>query len=94
MRWQEHLYHILLVITEQGSFTMPFSLSTEHKLYSELCFIFLKIYLFIYLFTYLFIERGEGNEKERERNINVWLSLARSHLGTWPETQACALTGS
>ena len=27
------------------------------------------------LFTYLFLEREEGREKERERNINVWLPL-------------------
>ena len=26
-------------------------------------------------FTYLFLERGEGREEERERNINVWLPL-------------------
>ena len=43
-------------------------------------------------FIYLFLERGEGWEKERERNINVWLPLARPLLGTWPTTQACALT--
>ena len=35
---------------------------------------------------------GEGKEKERERNITVWLPLIRPLLGTWPETQACALT--
>ena len=33
-------------------------------------------------FIYLFLERGEGREKERERNINVWLPLVRSPLGT------------
>ena len=33
-------------------------------------------------------------EKERERNINVWLPLERPPLGTWPTTQACALTGN
>ena len=27
-------------------------------------------------------------------NINVWLPLARPLLGTWPTTQACALTGN
>ena len=43
-------------------------------------------------FTYLFLERGEGREKERERNINVWLPVAHPLLGTWPATQACALT--
>ena len=32
-----------------------------------------------------------GREKERERNINVWLPLECSLLGTWPATQACAL---
>ena len=29
-----------------------------------------------------------------QRNINVWLPLAYSQLGTWPATQACALTGN
>ena len=45
-------------------------------------------------FIYLFLERGEGREKERERNINVWLPLVRPLRGTWPSTQACALTGN
>ena len=40
---------------------------------------------------YLFPERGEGREKERERNINVWLLLVHPQLGTWPATQACAI---
>ena len=44
------------------------------------------------LFTYLFLERG-GREGERERNINVWLPLTHPLPGTWPITQACALTG-
>ena len=43
---------------------------------------------------YLFSERGEGREKEKERNINVWLLLTCPLLGTWPTTQACALTGN
>ena len=33
-------------------------------------------------------------EKERERNINVWFPLTHPLLGTWPATQACALTGN
>ena len=45
-------------------------------------------------FIYLFLERGEGKEKETEGNINVWLPLACPLLGTWPATQACALTGN
>ena len=50
---------------------------------------FFKKILFI-----LFLERREGKEKERERNINVWLPLAHPLLGTWPTTHACALTGN
>ena len=45
-------------------------------------------------FIYLFLERGEGREEERERNINVWLPLEHPLLGTWPTTQAGALTGN
>ena len=29
-----------------------------------------------------------------QRNINVWLPLARPLLGTWPAAQLCALTGN
>ena len=43
---------------------------------------------------YLFISRREGRKKERERNINVWLPCACPLPGTWPTTQACALTGN
>ena len=45
-------------------------------------------------FIYLFLEREEGKQKERERNINVWLPLMCPPLGTWPAAQACALTGN
>ena len=43
---------------------------------------------------YLFLERREGREKKRERNISVWLPLMCPLLGMWPATQACALTGN
>ena len=43
---------------------------------------------------YLFTFREKGREKERERNINVWLPLMHPLLGTWPATKACALTGN
>ena len=33
-------------------------------------------------------------EKERERNINVWLPLLYPLLVTQPTTQACALNGN
>ena len=45
-------------------------------------------------FIYLCLDRREGREKERERNINVCLPLLCPLLKTWPATQACALTGN
>ena len=50
--------------------------------------------LFLKDFIYLFLERGEEKEKESERKINVWFTLTRPLLGTWPATQSCALTGN
>ena len=53
--------------------------------------------LHLFFFRILFIlclDRREGREKDRERNINVWLPLAHSLLRAWPTTQACALTGN
>ena len=41
-------------------------------------------------FLYLFLVRGR--KRERERNINMRLPLTHLLLGTWPTTQACALT--
>ena len=43
---------------------------------------------------YLFSVSGEGREKERERNTNVWVPLAHFLLGTWSTTQASALIGN
>ena len=54
----------------------------------------LRFFYFLKYFIYLFLERREGREKERERNINVWLPLACPLLGTWLATQECALTGN
>ena len=49
----------------------------------------------MYLLINLFIlERGEGKEKERERNISVWLPLTCPLLRAWPATQASALIGN
>ena len=54
--------------------------------------------LFICLFVclkILFIFREkERKEKEKERNISVCLPLTHPYWGTWPATQACALTGN
>ena len=51
----------------------------------EICFLNT---LFIYFLG------GEGREKEREKNINVWLPLVHPLLRTWPTTQVGALTGN
>ena len=51
-------------------------------------FFFLKILFYFFIFR----EGGREGEKERERNISVWLPLAYPLLGTWLATQACALT--
>ena len=45
-------------------------------------------------FLNLFLDRGEGREQEKERNISVWLPLVHPQLGTWAATQAYALTGN
>ena len=50
--------------------------------------------LLFFLRFYLFIFREGKGGRKRERNINVWLPLARPLLGTWLATQACALTGN
>ena len=50
------------------------------------CFLLL---LFVY-----FLDREEGWEKEREKNISMWLLLVHPPLETWPATQVCALTGN
>ena len=78
-------------------FSVPFCscvfLSTFHHLAQPIGISFLLLD-----FIYLFLERGGRRKKEREmltceRNIN-WLSLTCPQLGTWPATQACALTGN
>ena len=62
--------------------------------YGWVVFRYICMYIYTHIYTFNISDRREGREKERERNINVWLSLARPLLGTWPSTQACALTGN
>ena len=45
-------------------------------------------------FIYLFLDRREGREKERERNISVWLPLVQPPPGAWPASQPCVLMGN
>ena len=52
----------------------------------------------ILFFSYLFIFRDRGREGVRGRETLMWekkhrlAASCRTHLGTWPATQACALT--
>ena len=47
---------------------------------------------FLKIVFILFLDSGEGREKQEERDINVQLPLGGPSPGTWPATQACALT--
>ena len=61
---------------------------------SEFAKTFLNLFIFFKDFIDLFLERGEGREIERERNINGWLPLVHPPLRTQPATQTCVLTGN
>ena len=52
------------------------------------------LFLFSFFLDFLYFWREEGREKEKERNISVWVPPTYPLLGTWPETQARALTGN
>ena len=73
-------------VTEQA--VVFFSCIAPYHIFYQRGVIFLKD------FINLFLERGEGREKERGRNISVWLLLMHSLLGTQTATQACAPTGN
>ena len=61
---------------------------TAGWIFTQYPFFFFKDFIY-----FSFRERGRG-ERERVRNINVWLPLALHLLGTWPATQAGALMGN
>ena len=83
MTWGSVFHFLLYAYIFLGSFFAIFK-----NFLKDLHFYFCKD------FIYLFLERGERREKEREKNIHVWLPLMCPPLGTWPATQACALTGN
>ncbi|KAF6081718.1 hypothetical protein HJG60_008738 [Phyllostomus discolor] len=60
------------------------------------CFVwgfFCFLFFVFFLRFYLFLERGEGRAKEGEKHQYVVASHTPP-TGTWPATQACALTGN
>ena len=79
--------------------TIYLSMLIEHWIVSTLGLsqiMLLGIFLFFFLRFYLLIFRKKGKKKE-ERNMMCErnrLPLSHTQLGTWPKTQACALTGN
>ena len=69
-----------------------FWLLRNHGFLVDITNILEKLSILFFLRFDLFLERGKG--EERERNINVWLPLAHPQLETQPTSQACALTGN
>ena len=47
--------------------------------------------LTFFLRFYLFLEKGEGKEREKHQCV---VASYMPPMGTWPATQACALTGN
>ena len=86
----QRVLHLLFLSCLQLKILMP----KWHILWWYILIPFMYLpFIFLKDFIYLFLDRGEGREKERERNIIV-CSLECPLLGTWPATQACALTGN
>ena len=56
--------------------------------------IFILLFYWLLFLKILFTFGVGGREKQKERNINVWLPLAHPLLWTWLATQPCALTGN
>ena len=91
-------FHTVQLSGSSGFFLKNWSLS--FWLFKEAKRIYLSLHLGQYYLTwlkkyfiYLFIFRERGKEGEREGNINQ-LPLAHPQPGTWPTTQARALTGN
>ena len=51
--------------------------------------LWLKYFIFFKDFIYLLLERGQGREKERDRNINVWLLIAHPSKDLARNTGMC-----
>ena len=91
-----HMFLYPYSLTLRG-YIPKFELRTLHK-YFKFTLLWSQFlsqgFLVFKTFVYLLLKRGERKEKERERNISVWLPLMHSLLETWPSTQACALPGN
>ena len=100
-QWHIHISESYLAIKRNG-----LHIDTQNNLdgfqghYAEIKTLIIRrliLYYFIYITSFLrkiFIFRERIWEGEREGNINVWQPVMHPLLGTWPATQACALTGN
>ena len=85
-------YFYLLILERKGE-------RAKHRFVVPLIYALIGCFFFSFVLKffkdfYLFIFRERGREGERERNIDLWLPPTHPQLGTWPKTQACALTGN
>ena len=83
------LQSVLFLEAGKGSGTPAMTSWGDNGIANPICFFF-----FFSKILFIYLEGGEGKEKNREKNINVWLPLTCPLLRTWPTTQACALTGN
>ena len=80
----------ILLLKSKVWFTFQTSLSCLASWKRDMHLVFCLFEYFIYLFS----ERRERKEKERGRNINVWLPLVRLPTGDLAHNAAWALTGN
>ena len=71
----------------------PKRLYRKHIYYYHLTLISL-IGFFLRFYVFIFRERGKEGEREGEKHQCVVAYQAPPPGGTWPATQACALTGN
>ena len=80
-----HIYFILIMVGAWDPIEYP-----SHVKY----FAYLKFFFRFYLFIFRERAREVEREGEKHRCVRERLPLACPQLGTWPATQACALTGN
>ena len=100
VRWEAQLMSLVKQLfmcnLKHGNFfnkqTCIFFPSVRHRILCSRHII--SLHLFFFFKDCIYFWREEKGGRKRERNINVCLPLVCPLLGTWPVTQACALTGN
>ena len=89
LRYAPSIHTLLSIFIINGCWIVSNAFSASIDVITWFC-----PFVYVMHLKILFIYRQEGRERERERNINVWLPPVHPLLGTWPATQACTLTGN